>query len=198
MLENKKLYEYIRLPSEYWDCSTSQIPDDGSRNNELKVPYKEIVLDWVLNFKQKINGPGLYLFGPYGRGKSGIGAIILKAGAFNGTAGLWLNFPLLQEYSIKPERYMFDNNTSLLERAFETDLLFVDEILIDKNKHWPLGILETLIRVRHQNNQTTILASNKSPKDLLTNNTGLTGGLASIISEATISIEIDGKKFRKV
>jgi len=198
MNDPTKYYEYCKIPSQYWGCRLSEIPDDGSRNNELKVAYKEIIKDWVLNFKSKIGGPGLYLYGPFGRGKSGIGAILLKAGAFNGHAGLWLNFPLLQEYDIKPEKYMFDVTTSMIERAYQTDLLFVDEILVAENRHWPLGVLETLIRVRHQNNQTTILASNTSPKTLYENKTGLTGGLASIISEAMISLEINGKKFRKV
>lgn len=196
MDEKTKFYKYVLLPEQYWNCTVAELPDKGSSSNEFGVPYKEVISDWVLNFKSKVRGKGLYLYGEYGVGKTCIGAILLKAGIYHGYAGMWLNFPMIQEYSINPDRYMFSNTMSMIERAYDTDLLFVDELLIEKNKHWPLGILESLIRTRHQNKKTTILASNSSPNDLV--KTDLTRGLASILSEATSALQISGKKFRKV
>jgi DNA replication protein DnaC len=192
-MENK--FKYMRLPEEYWKCTLSELPDNGSSKNTKNIPYKEIVREWVLNFKEKSKARGLYLYGPYGTGKSGIGAILLKAGMAHGLIGLWVNFNSLSEIQIKADDIMFSNTTSMYERLFEVDVLFVDEIQLKKNKHFGLGLLEDIVRHRHQNKKVTFLASNHSPSDL--KNFELTVGLHSILSEATDSLMIDGKNFRK-
>lgn len=196
MSEITKLYPNVMLPENYWNCRLSEIPDNCSDKNYFKVPYKKVLEDWVLNFKDKIGGKGIHFYGPYGTGKSGAASIILKAGVHYGYLGLWMNFQMIQEYSTRRDKYMYSDSCTMLDRALQTELLYIDEVVLKDNKQWSLSVLEDIVRIRHQNSLTTLLSSNSSPLDFSKYN--LTKGLASILSEATFALHIDGKKFRPV
>lgn len=195
MNKYEKIFKRMKLPKDYWDCKISKIPDDGSDNNKYRKPYKEVVSDWVLNFGKEQRCKGFYLYGDYGSGKSGIGAILLKAAGFQGKTALWVDFPLLHDYSINKEKHIYEADITLLDRMHDVDVLFIDEILIDKSSRWAIRVLESIIRVRYQNCRVTIVASNSSPNDLA--KSGMTRSLASILSDATIGLEVKGKNFRK-
>lgn len=183
----QELCEHAMLPEKFWDCRVSEIPDK---------PYKRKVEEWVLNFKEKVSeGKGLYIFGKYGRGKSGIGSILVQASIAHHIPSLWLNFKELQKISIKEEKSMFNKDITMFERAQTVDFLIIDEVQVKSNLHWPLGVLDDLVRYRHQNKKPTVITSNVSP-DIL-RDTPLTKSLASILSEAVYILLVEGKNFRE-
>ena len=180
-----EIYQHFQIPRNHWDCTISELPEGN---------HKEIIADWVLNFKSRITGPGLYMYGEYGVGKSGLGAILLKAAAAHQITGLWLNFKEINDMSIRREDFMFNSQLSMMERALEVDFLFVDEFQNRNNQHWPIGKLEDLVRLRHQDLKVTCISSNVSP--LKVRDTGVCKGLYAVMQEAMTGLKVEGKQFR--
>ena len=141
-----------------------------------------------------MGGPGLFFYGEYGVGKSSLGAILLKAAAAYQITSFWLNFKQLKDIDFHPEDFMFNQYMDFKERAIDVDFLFVDEFQCKSNLHWPIGVLEDIIRLRYQNLKTTCMSSNSSPWKI--KESKVCGGLRAIMTEAMIGIRIEGKQFR--
>lgn len=182
----ESIWRFSHLPENFWGCKVSKIPD---------FPYKKTVEEWVLGFRKKYNkGKGLYIYGEYGHGKSALAAILLKTSIANQIPALWLNFKELQKISINEDKTMFNPDVSMLERAQNVEFLVIDEVQVRSNLHWPLGVLDDLVRYRFQNKRMTILTSNVTPNTLKT--TEMTMSLASILKEAVDILRVKGKNFR--
>ena len=196
MSKHEKLFNRMRLPKDYWECKIGELPDNGSDRNKYKKPYKEVISNYVLrNLDEEDVCKGFHLYGDYGSGKSGIGGILIQSAVYQGKTALWVDFPLLQEYSINKEKHIYEGEVTLFDRMHEVDVLFVDEILCDNSSRWPLKVMESLVRVRYQNCKTTHMASNSTPNKL--GSTGVSKGLSNICRGAMISLQVEGKKFRK-
>ena len=113
----EEMYKFIHLPKNHWNCRLSEIPSFN---------YKKRISDWIEDIRENLsNGESLYLYGGYGRGKSGIAAILMKVALAHGRFGLWINFRDLHSISINPEDTRFSEYISMLDRIKEVPLLIV-------------------------------------------------------------------------
>ena len=184
--QHRDLFAYYGIPKKHWDVKLGELPESE---------YKKEIEDWVLNFNSKIQkSKGLYLYGPYGTGKSAIGSMLLRAAAANRVPGLWLNYKELQSISINVNDHMFSADMTMMDRIMSVKFLFVDEFQIKNNQHWSVDKLDDIIRQRFQNELTTVIASNVSPADLVKKE--MCGSLADFLREAVSSLMISGKDFR--
>ena len=108
-----------RVPSNHWDCLLSEIPDD--------VTYKDFIVQYTDEIAANIQaGKGLFLWGDYGTGKTGIAAIICKAALNKGYVPLWIAAESIPSYMC--EDIYFDDSTLMRERMFEVPLLVIDDL----------------------------------------------------------------------
>ena len=185
-MKYQELFKHCMLPQNFWDCKINQLPGQ---------PYKKEIQDWVINFRKKHEqAKGLYLYGDYGRGKSGVASILVQAATAHKIPSLWLNYKELGRIVIDEKEHMFSADTTMLERARYVDFLIIDELQVRNNLHWLVHSVDDLIRFRCQNGLTTVITSNHSPIDLSENS--ISKSLASILSECVKSLLIHGKNFR--
>lgn len=119
----EKILAFIEIPKVHWNASLDKIPE---------LRYKGKFLNYIKNIETRINdGRGMYLWGLYGRGKSAMAAICLKAAARHYQYGLWITAKTLPGLII--DKKMFDDNLTYYERALSVPLLVLDEFQIRAN-----------------------------------------------------------------
>jgi DNA replication protein DnaC len=188
-MEKEDLYELVCLPAKYQAARLSKVPEE--------CPHYKLIHEWVYNIKDKVGGPGLYLYGDLRRGKSSCAAIIQKAAMANGIITLWITYRRLHEYAINKEEHMFDSYLTMIDRIRSVDLLIIDEVEVKENKKWTVEVLEDIVRDRYQQKKTTILTSNQSP-DLLRNSRTIApicASLTAVMKECAKPVKVEGKDF---
>lgn len=183
-------FKFTLLPENHWNANVSKL-------QTFSKP--ELIDNWIENAADLISGnsKGLYVYGPYGVGKSSFAAVIAKLAMSRGVYSLWLNYRDLPGYTMNKD--MFTEDLSMLDRAKQVDLLIIDEFYPEvRTQFFPIKCLDDLVRTRVQNKKTTIITSNCSPNDL---NKGklkeMTASLMAILPEACESVLISGKDLRK-
>jgi len=158
-----ELLERMNLPRNHWDVKLTEISDKASH----KVFITEYVESITTNLK---NGRGLYISGKHSTGKSGMSSICLKAAASKGYIGLWLSCDQIPKYIM--EKYEFDEQQSVIERAETVPILVLDEFVlnvsVDKGKKYArIGererMIEMLVRRRIDHKRSTIITANVGP-----------------------------------
>lgn len=160
----------MNLPVNQWDVRISEI-SDSAKHKAWVVSYVE---DIANNIKQ---GKGMYISHRQSTGKSAIAAICLKAAASKGYIGLWLTCDRVPQYII--EKYAFDDDLSVIDRAESVPLLILDEFAFPTSSKTVGGkvkvtgkigerekMIETLVRRRIDAKKSTIITSNIGPKAL--------------------------------
>lgn len=178
----KQHLDRMRIPKKYWSCKLADIPEVCVH----KIFIHKYIEDLAVHVRE---GTGLLLHGDYGRGKTALGAIILKAGATFGHIGLFIRTDNLPTYVI--EKTKFDETYTMMERIRDVPILVLDEVIIWGDKRdW---YLESLIRDRVNEEKATILTSNLGPGQLRDKYPGL----ASVLKEAVLPVKIEGHDFRE-
>lgn len=198
MLDSKivEMYQRINIPQIYWYTHVKNIPENT---------YKEVVIDWVQNFKTKLaENKGLYIHGPYGSGKSAIAAMLLRSGAAVGVFGLWVNYRQIAGFKIDGDK--FDENETYYQRMLSVPLLVIDEVEFKTNKGFLVETLEDIVRNRTQKRRPTVLTSNHSTKylaELSDSNDkndrvihSQISGFIGVFPEAFIPMYVFGRNFR--
>lgn len=175
----------MRIPEVHYHTLLSNIPD--------KFAYKKEVSEYIDKIGENIHKPkGLFLTGPCSAGKSAIGAIILKAAAYNGHIGLWVSARRLPEYII--EKVRFDSEHTMYDRARGVPILVIDEVQIMKTIKYTEQALETLVRQRIDDRLATILTTNHTKDEIKERYPSLYEALA----EAIVHVKVSGFNFRDV
>lgn len=182
-----KLFDEAHLPVNHRGCLLKHIPNS--------TPYKQKIVDYTENIRHHLsNGQGLYLWGDYGTGKTGIACIICKAALNKGFMPLWVTAESIPSYMI--EDIYFADDTLMRERMFTVDLLVIDDFRIRDQKaaksDWIERWLESLIRRRLDAGKATIITSNTAKFEL-----AKLKAIYSIANEAMEFVEIKGHDFRK-
>lgn len=186
MSKTKLLMDRARIPENHRGCLLKNIPNG--------VEYKQKIVDYIENIKHHLaHGQGLYLWGEYGSGKTGLAAIICKAALSRGFVPLWVNAERIPSYMC--EDIMFSEDTPMRDRMFSVDILVIDDYRIRDQRaaksDWIERWLESVIRRRLDDKKVTIITSNTAPQQL-----AKLKAVFSISTEAMEFIEIEGHDFR--
>lgn len=182
----ERLFRRACLPENHWDCRLSEIP--------YHAKYKSFVVEYTSNITDHIHsGKGLYLFGDYGTGKTGIAAIICKAALNKGILPLWIAAEKIPEYMC--EDVYFDSDILMKDRLFDVPLLIIDDLRlreqVNLKSDWIERWLESVIRRRRDELKATIITSNDNPAKL-----AKLKAVYAICCEAVEFVEIKGVQFR--
>lgn len=154
---SERILTRLGIPKNHWNANLDYIPD--------KVYWKTIFKTYISNLVENIKKPkGLYVNGPFGSGKSAVGAILLKEAFARGKTGYWINARSIPKHEI--EKTTFDTQFTVYERACFVDLLVIDELLIYPEIKATELYMEFLIRKRVEEKKCTIITSNHTIQDL--------------------------------
>lgn len=185
--------ERLNLPRRFWTARFAQIQGKA----------QEIIGKYLASGKY-IHGDGLFLWGPFGHGKTGAAAVIIMELRRRGYTGLFVE---ASEYVDKVmQRETFDFETSWSERARDVDVLVLDDL--GTEHHDAAGaierMMEGLLRYRLQRGRVTILTSNISPMKLGPHTEEdrrvdgpYRGKFVEVIREALFPIEVRGRSLRE-
>jgi DNA replication protein DnaC len=168
-----------RIPYDLWRCSLNKIPDKHSYKQDLKTYVSK------LHVLEK-EGCGLYLYGPYGSGKSGAASAIAKEAMKRGGRVLFLSSLELEPVFGKG----LDND--LREAVTKTHFLIFDDVGAEKQIPWSPIWIETIIKLRNNNRLPTLITSNDSPESFYSR----IKSIASIMGSRYETIDIRGVDWR--
>lgn len=186
-MQRENLLKRAMIPVNHWDCNLAEIPDD--------FPYKKRIIQYIENLREHIDrGEGLWLWGDYGTGKTGIAAILAKAALNKGYMPCWIAAENIPAYMC--EDIYFSDDLLMRDRIFQVPMLVIDDIRLREQKNlrsdWIERWLEGIIRRRRDALLVTICSSNNSPFELKK-----LKAVYAISQEAMEFIEVKGKNFRE-
>lgn len=168
-----------RIPRSLWNCTLSSIPE--------KFKYGVALREYVKTMHiTERSGKCLYLHGPYGRGKSGGAASIAKAAMARG--GRVIFFSALELDTVFGKS--LDNE--LRDAVLKTHFLVLDDLGAEKSIPWSPSWIETIIKLRNNDNLITFITSNDRPVDFM----GRVKSVASILGGRYEDIYVDGHDWR--
>lgn len=146
--------------------------------------------DRIQEFARK--GLGLYLYGPYGTGKTSLAVYVMKE--VMGRAGRTILVRAGEVKDLIINRVEFEPGVTYAEMMDSVDVLVVDNLNSDLSRAWASERFEDLIRHRWNQKRPTVITSNVSPGDL---EDVVTAGAASLIRDACIPVLVEGVQWRK-
>jgi DNA replication protein DnaC len=175
----KESLEISRMPNDLWACSIDKIPD--------KFSYKAVLKDFIKNlYKTEKLGLGLYLYGPYGSGKSGAAVAIIKEAMRRGGRAIFLS-------SLELETVFGKNmDPELYKAALNTHFLIFDDVGAEKQIPWSPIWVETVVKLRNNNRLPTIITSNDDPVAFYSR----IKSIASIMGGKYEAVKIEGIDWR--
>jgi len=143
------------------------------------------------------DGKSLYVYGPNGTGKTTFAANLAKALVNMGRKVLFRNSKLLTEEIKKT----FDGaNTDILNRCFNADVLFIDDLGKEQPTEYSLSMLYAIIEARYGNMLPTVVTANYSRGQLVSRWAGVdestARAIASRLKDGTITVEMSGRDWR--
>ena len=175
------------IPPRFADISAATFPAHGSR-------AASDVAAWRPTFERC----GLFLFGPYGRGKTGLAVSALRShiertatfGAF--VVVLDLLDAIRENYDRKPGT---ESTTDLLTRVKTAPFLVLDDIGAERTSGWVRERMHAIINHRHGACLATIITSNLSLEELAREH--MDERTCWRIREMCEAVQIDGANLRE-
>jgi len=145
----------MRLPEALWRVSWGKI-----QSGAHKAPLASYVRSMGAFTK---SGAGFLLWGPNGRGKSAIAALLMMEARRQGHTGLWMPVASLKDAAFNDVRY--DSSTRLIQRARDVMVLVLDDLGkgVQDSKGAGARLLDELIRDRASHFRVTHITTNMSP-----------------------------------
>ncbi|MCF6515149.1 primosomal protein DnaI [Lactobacillus sp. S2-2] len=156
--KNNKLIQTISMPKDAINADILNYDKDNGRIEALSE-----ALDFIENYKTNSNNfhKGLYLYGPFGTGKTYLLGAIANELANSGVQSLLLHFP---SFIVELKNSIGNSNISnKLDRIKKSEILMIDDIGADSMSSWVRDdILGTILEYRMQNELSTFFSSNFS------------------------------------
>ena len=174
----------MRVPKRYWECSFEEVSDNG------ELSPKHIAKRYLSKLREMMTrGIGILLWGPNGRGKTGVAVVVCKEARRRGYTVLFSECGDLKRCVI--ERIAFDEDQSMLDRARSVDLLVLDDLGKGVQDRTGFGarLLDELIRHRNANQLATIITTNMDLEQLAEE---LKASTMHSLKECIIPAEIEG------
>ena len=185
------LFNRAKIPNRF----TRNLQKENFREAFLKEAFAKS-LEFVESFNPQAKG--IIFSGVIGCGKTTlVSAIAQQITLQKGYSCLFFEFTMLLE-EIRDTYSQQKSEMEILDKICANDLVIVDEIGKGKNSEWEIGIIESLVNRRYNNNQTMLFTTNftfSGKKDNLLKNR-ITARTYSRIQEMCDFITIEGKDLR--
>lgn len=160
---------------------------------------KEAVLAWRdLILADARTAPSLYIHGPFGCGKTGLMAAVVRSLCEEGVATRIIDYPsLLEEMK---QAFNHKEPFDVFSNVSHYHVLVIDDVGAERPTEWARSQLLQLVNYRYERQLTTAYVSNYAPDDLATRlavDEVVEGGrIVSRIVEGAIQHRIDHKNRR--
>ena len=156
-----------------------------------EFPYKREIERYIEGIHNHVRqGIGLYLWGPYGSGKSSLAYLIGKHAmeAFRLVYVAWIRCRDVPKAAI--EGRMFDDEWTWHEYITRCHFLVIDDFDL-RGRSAADDYVEDLIRIRCEERRSTVITSNLIPSKIPS------PAICSLLMDRLYPIEIDGKDWRR-
>lgn len=137
----------------------------------------------------------LYLYGPYGGGKTGLALCILRARLEDTQPGLFWTLPdLLSRIKATYDPKAEDSENELIRRLVDVDFLVLDDLGAEKASEWQREKLYQIVNGRMLEGRETVYTSNYSPVDIAQH---VGQRVADRIEYRCFPVEVGGANLRK-
>jgi DNA replication protein DnaC len=173
------MLRFSRIPSDFWHCEITKIPETMAYRQQLITYVKQLP-------EMDKQGKCLFLFGPYGSGKTGAACAIGKEAMRRGGRVIFLSSLELEPIFGKG----LDN--ALREACLKTHFLIFDDVGAEKSVPWSPAWVETIVKLRNNNRLPTIITSNEKPIETCSR----IKSIASIFGGRYDAIKVEGIDWR--
>jgi DNA replication protein DnaC len=182
----KEDVERMNIGELHWEVTFEAIPD---------FQYKKIIGKFISGLADHVqSGRGLLLWGPYGSGKTAIGALLCKETAKRRGTAFMVSAMDLADLVIGKE--WFDKDETVAQRLISVDVLVIDELGGGQGEKsgWSKSYIEKVVRTRTRQKRTTICISNL---DMPTLKEMYGDGLLAIMAESVYPVKVAGHNWRE-
>jgi DNA replication protein DnaC len=177
------------IPRRYRGVSFDRAPI-----TELSPNVVRPVRDFVRNIDERIErGPGLWIFGDVGTGKTSLAMIASKEAIKRGYSVAIYSVPKL----LAEIRGTYDTGSygRLFEQLVTIDLLHLDDLGAEKQTEWVLEQLYSLVNERYEQERAMVVTSNVTEAGELEDQIGKR--TISRLMEMTIQVPLFGEDLRQ-
>jgi DNA replication protein DnaC len=177
------------IPRRYRGVSFDRAPV-----TELSPNVVRPVRDFVRNIDERIErGPGLWIFGDVGTGKTSLAMIASKEAIKRGYSVAIYSVPKL----LAEIRGTYDTGSysRLFEQLVTIDLLHLDDLGAEKQTEWVLEQLYSLVNERYEQERAMVVTSNVTEAGELEDQIGKR--TISRLMEMTIQVPLFGEDLRQ-
>ena len=177
------------IPRRYRGVSFERAPV-----TELSPNVVRPVRDFVRNIDERIQrGPGLWIFGDVGTGKTSLAMLASKEAIKQGYSAAIYSVPKL----LAQIRGTYDTGSygQLFEQLVTIDLLHLDDLGAEKQTEWVLEQLYSLVNERYEQERTIVVTSNVTEASELEDQIGKR--TISRLMEMTIQVPLFGEDLRQ-
>ena len=188
--KTQQFLDLARVPKRYRDFDASLLPEDEAYVHTI-ARIREDLAAFIRE------GAGVLMWGAYSTGKTALACWLLKRVAeedFVPRFGFTCLFVACREVATHIiEKTTFNTDQTLIERMCATDLLVLDELLLNGPDSFKDLAVEEVIRHRVGEKKSTIITTNYSPKAIKED----FPALAEPLRECCLLLNVKGKDFRE-
>lgn len=123
-------------------------------------PYKRQLLEYIKEMhNHETEGYGIVILGPVGRGKTGLGCIVLRNALARGGRALFMQSSEIIDRLTSKDPGTLPNGAPLLEGLHNVNYLLIDDFEIEP-QFWRMRHLQSVIRHRYNDQLPTIITTN--------------------------------------
>jgi DNA replication protein DnaC len=149
--------ERMNIPKKFWGAKVQYAPES----------VRDVVRRYLLNIDKMVaRGAGMYVVGKPGVGKTSIAVMVCKEARSCGFTAYFT--PIWELRECIKSRVMFEENTSVLDRCKEVDVLVLDDLCADDVKDYTFGArrIEELLSYRSSQKLITAVTTRLDASEL--------------------------------
>lgn len=184
-------YDIGRVPAELRRATLAAVPETR--------PHREKVVNWMRYYADDVKHgktpSGLYLYGPYGSGKSSLLAGILMWAIRNRVLGVWTSFTELYKARRDNPPFHEHSDNGLWDTLLSAQLVAVDDLFRHASERGKMDALaaEELLEARSARGLATVLSGNL---DIETIAAGDFKRVASLLTGSCYDVAVTGTDYR--
>lgn len=182
---------YCNVGARYLDVDPSH---PTLRSKSYFKRFQGYLKSFPENYKQ---GTGLFLWGPYGAGKTSLAVCVMKEALQHGLEPYMVRAGKIPQAIIeKPDIAWLRSTGNVPEDIVlqSCDVLVIDNLNKELSGKWQSMALEDLVRDRYEDRLITVVTSNLPPGEL---SQVVSEGTVSLLADTTVPLEVSGVKWRR-